>query len=99
MPALESVVYLERLKHRMSKAQKTNSDQLHGTLDMLVLKILDRRPLHGYAVALRIEELSDDVLQVEEGSLTRLCIGWSSGVGSCLNGQRPIAAAVRGSTN
>ena len=53
----------------MSKAQKTNSDQLHGTLDMLVLKILAGRPLHGYAVALRIEQLSDEVLKVEEGSL------------------------------
>lgn len=53
----------------MAKLQKTNSDQLHGTLDMLVLKTLDARPLHGYAIALRIEQLSDEVLQVEEGSL------------------------------
>lgn len=53
----------------MPKLQKTNSDQLHGTLDMLVLKTLDARPLHGYAIALRIEQLSDEVLQVEEGSL------------------------------
>ncbi|HEX5215363.1 MAG TPA: PadR family transcriptional regulator [Vicinamibacterales bacterium] len=48
---------------------RTNSDQLHGTLDMLVLKILDDGPLHGYAIALRLERLSDDVLSVEEGSL------------------------------
>lgn len=53
----------------MTKLQKTNSDQLHGTLDMLVLKTLDATPLHGYAIALRIERLSSDVLQVEEGSL------------------------------
>lgn len=53
----------------MSKAQKTNSDQLHGTLDMLVLKTLEAKSLHGYAIALRIERLSSDVLQVEEGSL------------------------------
>jgi transcriptional regulator len=47
----------------------TNSDQLHGTLDMLVLKVLDGGPLHGYAIATRLERLSKDVLSVEEGSL------------------------------
>jgi transcriptional regulator len=47
----------------------TNSDQLHGTLDMLVLKVLDDRTLHGYAIATRLELLSRDVLSVEEGSL------------------------------
>jgi transcriptional regulator len=48
---------------------RTNSDQLHGTLDMLVLKVLADGELHGYAIALRIERLSNDVLAVEEGSL------------------------------
>jgi transcriptional regulator len=48
---------------------RTNSDQLHGTLDMLVLKTLQAGPLHGYAIALRLEQLSNDVLSVEEGSL------------------------------
>jgi PadR family transcriptional regulator, regulatory protein PadR len=48
---------------------KTNSDQLHGTLDMLVLKVLDNGPLHGYGIAVRLLQLSRDVLQVEEGSL------------------------------
>ena len=48
---------------------KTNSDQLHGTLDMLVLKILDAGPLHGYAIAVRLQQRSADVLRVEEGSL------------------------------
>jgi PadR family transcriptional regulator, regulatory protein PadR len=47
----------------------TNSDQLHGTLDMLVLKILESGPLHGYAIAIRLERMSKDVLSVEEGSL------------------------------
>ena len=47
----------------------TNSDQLHGTLDMLVLKVLQRGPLHGYAIALRLQQTSHDVLNVEEGSL------------------------------
>lgn len=48
---------------------KTNSDQLHGTLDMLVLKTLEDGPLHGYAIAVRLERLSNDILHVEEGSL------------------------------
>ena len=48
---------------------RTNSDQLHGTLDMLVLRVLAERQMHGYAIALRIERLSNDVLAVEEGSL------------------------------
>lgn len=47
----------------------TNSDQLHGTLDMLVLKVLEGGPLHGYAIAVRLERLSREVLSVEEGSL------------------------------
>jgi transcriptional regulator len=48
---------------------KTNSDQLHGTLDMLVLKILANGAQHGYAITTRLEQLSASVLQVEEGSL------------------------------
>jgi PadR family transcriptional regulator, regulatory protein PadR len=47
----------------------TNSDQLHGTLDMLVLKILEDGALHGYAIAVRLEQMSNEVLSVEEGSL------------------------------
>jgi PadR family transcriptional regulator, regulatory protein PadR len=40
-----------------------------GTLHMLILKTLQRGPLHGYAIAQRIHLISEDVLQVEEGSL------------------------------
>jgi PadR family transcriptional regulator, regulatory protein PadR len=42
---------------------------LPGTLEMLVLKTLSLGPLHGYGVAQHIRQLSNDVLQVEEGSL------------------------------
>ena len=48
---------------------KAKSDLLPGTLDMLVLKTLTRGHLHGYAIAQLIQQLSDDILQVEEGSL------------------------------
>jgi transcriptional regulator len=45
-------------------------DSLQGSLDLLVLKILSRRPqLHGYAIMTAIEEASREVLRVEEGSL------------------------------
>lgn len=46
-----------------------SSDLLQGTLDMLVLKTLALGPLHGYAIARRIQQVSGDVLRVEEGSL------------------------------
>src|SRR5882724_4785726 len=46
------------------------SDSLQGSLDLLVLKILSRRPrLHGYAIMSAIEDISGDVLRAEEGSL------------------------------
>jgi transcriptional regulator len=48
---------------------RTNSDQLHGTLDLLVLRTLLAGPQHGYGIAQRLHQLSDEVLQVEEGSL------------------------------
>jgi PadR family transcriptional regulator PadR len=40
-----------------------------GTLIMLVLRVLARQPLHGYAIAQRIHQLSREELSVEEGSL------------------------------
>lgn len=45
------------------------NDLLPGTLDMMVLKTLTRGTLHGYAIAQLLRQLSEDVLQVEEGSL------------------------------
>jgi PadR family transcriptional regulator PadR len=40
-----------------------------GTLDMLILKVVDHEPIHGYAIAQQIQQLSRDVLQVRQGSL------------------------------
>ena len=40
-----------------------------GTLVMIVLRVLQTGPLHGYAIAQRIHQITSDVLQVEEGSL------------------------------
>jgi PadR family transcriptional regulator, regulatory protein PadR len=44
-------------------------DQLQGALDLLILKMLARGPLHGYGLAQRIQQASDEALRVEEGSL------------------------------
>ena len=45
------------------------SDLLQGTLDLLILKTLAREPLHGWGIAKRIQQLSDEVLSVQQGSL------------------------------
>jgi PadR family transcriptional regulator PadR len=42
---------------------------LQGTLDLLVLRTLNRQAMHGYEIARWIQQTSDDALQVEEGSL------------------------------
>ena len=46
-----------------------NPERLHGTLELLILKLLEGEPVNGYAVGRRIQELTDDLLSVEEGSL------------------------------
>jgi transcriptional regulator len=45
------------------------SDLLQGTLDLLILKIVALEPVHGYAIAQRIQQMSKDVLQIQQGSL------------------------------
>jgi len=45
------------------------ADLLQGTLDLLILKSLQRGPVHGFGVSLRIRDLSREALQVEQGSL------------------------------
>jgi transcriptional regulator len=48
---------------------KDAPDLLPGTLDMLVLRTLTRGPLHGYGIAQRVKDLSEEVLHVGESSL------------------------------
>jgi PadR family transcriptional regulator, regulatory protein PadR len=45
------------------------SDLVQGTLDLLILKILALEPQHGWAISLRLRQVSGDVLQVSDGSL------------------------------
>ena len=57
----------------MSKEEikgRKKADILQGTLDLMVLKTLDvLGPLHGYGIARRIEQISDSVLQLNEGTV------------------------------
>jgi transcriptional regulator len=48
---------------------KPRSDLLQGTLDVLILKTLELEPMHGWGIAQRIQQVSDSVLQVNQGSL------------------------------
>lgn len=45
------------------------TDLVQGTLDLLLLKILALQPLNGYAISIRLKQVSGDVLQVSDGSL------------------------------
>src|SRR5579875_1885480 len=48
---------------------KTAAELLTGTLDMLILKAVSLNPLHGYGVLLRIRQISNDALDIPQGSL------------------------------
>lgn len=47
----------------------SKADLLQGTLDLLILKALQHEPMHGFGVAVRIGQMSKDMLTVEQGSL------------------------------
>ena len=47
----------------------TTTELLQGTLDLLILKAISLGPLHGYGVLLRIQQISRDKLQIQQGSL------------------------------
>ena len=48
---------------------KSKSDNLQGTLALLVLKSLEQSPMHGWGITLHIQNVSNEILRVEEGSL------------------------------
>jgi transcriptional regulator len=48
---------------------KPDADLLQGTLDLLILKTLALEPMHGYGVSLRIQQISKEVLRIQQGSL------------------------------
>ena len=48
---------------------RNDAELLQGTLDMLILKVAALRPIHGYAIVQRIQQISKDALQIRQGSL------------------------------
>lgn len=45
------------------------TDLLQGTLDLLIMRAIALEPMHGWAIAQRIQQISDDLLRVQQGSL------------------------------
>jgi len=48
---------------------KPQTDLLQGTLDLLILRVLSTEPMHGWGISQRIQQISQDVLRVNQGSL------------------------------
>ena len=68
----------------MGDTAKTKPDLMPGTLELLILRTLARGSMHGYGIAQQIQQASEDVLKVEEGSLypalqRMLMKGWVKG--------------------
>ncbi|MEP7273357.1 MAG: helix-turn-helix transcriptional regulator, partial [Acidobacteriota bacterium] len=64
----------------MTKSEE-HRDLFPGALEMMILQSLRRKPMHGYALAKHIKQVSDDLLKIEEGSLypalqRMLKVGW-----------------------
>jgi transcriptional regulator len=56
-------------RSEVAKARQDKGDVLQGTLDMLVLKALQLEPMHGWGITERIEQWSESVLQLGQGTL------------------------------
>jgi transcriptional regulator len=54
---------------RHNEKESRDAELLQGTLDMLILKVAALRPIHGYAIVQRIQQISRDALQIRQGSL------------------------------
>src|SRR5438067_12469176 len=54
---------------RQTKKTPGDAELLQGTLDMLILKVVALRPIHGYAIVQRIQQISKEALQIRQGSL------------------------------
>ncbi len=79
-------------------SDSAKSGLLQGTLDMLILKVVALGPTHGYAIAQRLQQMSRDVLQVQQGSLYPALHRLESAAGCARSGRRPTPDATRAST-
>jgi PadR family transcriptional regulator, regulatory protein PadR len=78
-------------------AEKQQENLVQGTLDMLILKTLALEPLHGYGVAVRIEQISNGVFHVNAGSLF-VAFQRLQRAGSIRSEWKPTENSRRGST-
>ena len=62
-------MYLISRMPRHPEKPPSEAELLQGTLDMLILKVTALRPIHGYAIVQRIQQISKDALQIRQGSL------------------------------
>ena len=62
-------MYLISRMPRHHEKPPSEAELLQGTLDMLILKVTALRPIHGYAIVQRIQQISKDALQIRQGSL------------------------------
>ena len=60
---------ISRMSRQPQQATPGDAALLQGTLDMLILKIAALRPIHGYAIVQRLQQISKDALQIRQGSL------------------------------
>ena len=79
-------------------APPLDADLLQGTLDLLILQTLVLGPAHGHTIAYAIECRSDDVLQIEHGSLYLRCTASNTAAGSLPSGAHRRTIAKRGFT-
>jgi hypothetical protein len=77
---------------------RPEEEMLKGTLDMMIQRTLVMGDAHGHTIATIIERTSEDVLQVEQGSLYPACIAWKIAAGSPRTGARPRTTAGRSFT-
>ena len=52
-----------------------------GTLALLILRVLQTQPLHGYAIAQRVQQISRDTVHLNQGSLFPRCTAWNRSAG------------------
>lgn len=64
-----SIIYSTRTDSPFREAFVARADLLQGTLDLLILKVLSLESMHGWGVGERLRQMSDDVFEVNQGSL------------------------------
>ena len=74
------------------------TDLVQGTLDLLILKVIALEPMHGWAIAQRIRQMSGDVLQVGQSALYPALHKLEQTVGSPRGGRRAKTTAARSTT-